>query len=168
MIILFATLGLVLNQGYASQLSEGHSIASSRAADEAVTLVRTLYSRYPLGSNRQLSSEPLPVLNHYFDRRLAGLIRREYLCRKATHEVCRDVSDFLVHAQDGVVTELRVFRGGCPKYCVEARFLNLGVQNIVIFNMTLTSDGWRISDIHYQDGTSLDAMLDVPVPGGGA
>ncbi len=167
-VTLCAILAFGLNQVDASQSSVSHSGVSARAADEPSALVRTLYDRYPLGSKRQLSSESSRVLKHYFDKRLAGLIRREYLCRRATHEICRDVSDFLVHAQDGVVTQLRVFRGGCPRDCVEARFLNSGVPNAVIFTMTLTSGGWRITDIHYQDGSSLRAMLDVPVPGGGA
>jgi len=128
------------------------------------TLVSKLYRLRskkgdPLGNPADRKS-----LGRYFTPRLADLYVQDQIDAKG--EVGRLEADPLYYAQDFEITDFKV---GDPAptpdgVVVVVRFRNIKKPTHVDFDLTRTKDGWRISDIQYEDGKTLRGILESKFP----
>ena len=99
------------------------------------------------------------LLGRYFDAALLKLYLKDK--REAKGEVGRLDGDPLYNAQDIQISDFSVsapdMAGGETR--VTVHFKNLGQPARVIYVLSRTADGWRISDIRYDDGSSLKKTL---------
>jgi hypothetical protein len=99
-------------------------------------------------------------LGRYFDPALLQLYLKDK--REAKGEVGRLDGDPLYNAQD---FQIKDFSVSAPEMAgVEARvmvnFKNLGKPTRVVYMLDRTAKGWKISDIRYDDGSSLKKILE--------
>jgi hypothetical protein len=99
------------------------------------------------------------LLGRYFDPALLKLYLRDR--REAKGEVGRLDGDPLYNAQDMEIKDLSV---SAPEMAgrearVTVNFKNFGKPTRVVYLLGQTSDGWKISDIRYDDGSSLKKIL---------
>ena len=100
------------------------------------------------------------LLGRYFDGALLKLYLKDK--REAKGEVGRLDGDPLYNAQD---IEIKDFSVSAPEMVggetrVTVHFKNIGKPTRVIYVLSRTADGWRISDIRYDDGSSLKKILE--------
>ena len=82
--------------------------------------------------------------------------------REAKGEVGRLDGDPLYNAQD---MEIKDFSVSAPEMAggearVTVNFKNLGKPTRVVFMLDRTANSWKISDIRYDDGSSLKKILE--------
>ena len=99
------------------------------------------------------------LLSRYFDAELVKLYLKDK--REAKGEVGRLDGDPLYNAQDFQITNFSI---SAPKTIgaetiVMVRFKNIGKSTRVEYVLGRTADGWKISDIRYDDGSSLKKIL---------
>jgi len=99
------------------------------------------------------------LLSRYFDAELLKLYLKDK--REAKGEVGRLDGDPLYNAQD---LEIKDFSISAPEIAgeearVTVRFKNIGKPTRVEYGLARTADGWKISDIRYDDGSSLKKIL---------
>jgi len=105
------------------------------------------------------------LLGRYFDAVLLKLYLKDK--REAKGEVGRLDGDPLYNAQDIQIKDFSVSApesaGGPGRTGIETRvtvhFKNLGQSTRIIYVLSRTADGWKISDIRYDDGSSLKKIL---------
>ena len=100
------------------------------------------------------------LLGRYFDSTLLKLYLKDR--REAKEEVGRLDGDPLYNAQD---FEIKHFSISAPEIAgrearVTVDFKNFGKPTRVVFLLGQAANGWRISDIRYDDGTSLKKILE--------
>ena len=100
------------------------------------------------------------LLGRYFDPALLKLYLKDK--REANGEVGRLDGDPLYNAQD---MEIKDFSVSAPEIAgvgarVTVNFKNLGKPTRVIYMLDRTANGWKISDIRYDDGSSLKKILE--------
>lgn len=131
--------------------------ASSSAADlSAKNIVAQLYQAH------RSKHDPLDqtnLLGQYFDAELLKLYLKDK--REAKGEVGRLDGDPLYNAQE---IEIKDFSISAPENAqgetqVTVRFKNLGKPARLVYVFIKTPSGWRISDIRYDDGSSLKKIL---------
>jgi hypothetical protein len=109
------------------------------------------------------------LLGGYFDTTLLNLYLKDQ--REAKGEVGRLDGDPLYNAQD---FEIKDFSISAPEMAegpsrtgtetrVTVRFKNIGKPTRVVYVLNRTTSGWRISDIRYDDGSSLKKILQAPL-----
>ena len=100
------------------------------------------------------------LLDRYFDSALLKLYLRDR--REAKGEVGRLDGDPLYNAQDMEIKDLSVsapeMTGGEAR--VTVNFKNFGKPTRVVYMLGRTANGWKISDIRYDDGSSLKKILE--------
>ncbi len=119
-------------------------------------LVAQLYQAH------QSKHDPLmetQLLARYFDAPFVKLYLRDK--REAKEEIGRLDGDPLYNAQD---TEIKDFTISSPETAgaetrVTVRFKNFGQATRIVYILTKTRDGWRITDIRYDDGSSVKKIL---------
>jgi hypothetical protein len=136
---------------------------SLTAADlSAKDLVAQLYQAH---RSKHDPLDETQLLGRYFDAALLKLYLKDK--REAKGEVGRLEGDPLYNAQD---IEIKDFSISAPEAArgpsrsgietlVTVHFKNLGQPTRVIYVLSRTADGWRISDIRYDDGSSLKKIL---------
>jgi hypothetical protein len=100
------------------------------------------------------------LLGRYFDPALLKLYLKDK--REAKGEVGRLDGDPLYNAQD---MEIKDFSVSAPEMAggearVTVNFKNLGKPTRVVYMLSRTANGWKISDIRYDDGSSLKKILE--------
>jgi hypothetical protein len=131
--------------------------AISSAADlSAKDLVAQLYQAH---RSKHDPLDETQLLGRYFDPALLKLYMKDK--REAKGEVGRLDGDPLYNAQD---IEIKDFSISAPELAggetrVTVHFKNLGKPARVIYVLSRTADGWKISDIRYDDGSSLKKIL---------
>ena len=100
-----------------------------------------------------------PLLGRYFDTALLKLYLKDR--SEAKGEVGRLDGDPLYNAQD---MEIKDFSVSAPEITgragrVTVNFKNLGKPTRVVYILSRTANGWKISDIRYDDGSSLEKIL---------
>ena len=100
------------------------------------------------------------LLDRYFDPALLKLYLKDK--REAKGEVGRLDGDPLYNAQD---MEIKDFSVSAPEMAggearVTVNFKNLGNPARVLYVLSRTANGWKISDIRYDDGSSLKKILE--------
>ena len=131
--------------------------ASSSAAELSPNDVVAQFYRAHRSKHDPLDETQL--LGRYFDAELLKLYLKDK--REAKGEVGRLDGDPLYNAQD---IEIKDFSISAPEAVggethVVAHFKNIGKPTRIVYVLSRTADGWRISDIHYDDGTSLKKIL---------
>jgi hypothetical protein len=118
-------------------------------------LVRELYKIHE--TKKDPFAHPKTLLGDYFDKSLLSL----YLQDSAGGEVGKLEFDPLYHAQDFEIKDLAVAGVTQQKNSAEvaASFKNIGTSEKILFYLSLTERGWRISDIKYSDGQTLKGIL---------
>ena len=124
-------------------------------------LVAQLYQ-----AHRSKKHDPLEethLLGRYFEAELLKLYLEDR--REAKGEVGRLDGDPLYNAQD---MEIRDFSISAPEITgqearVAVNFKNMGKPTRVEYVLSRTADGWKISDIRYDDGSSLKKILQAPL-----
>jgi hypothetical protein len=120
-------------------------------------LVALLYQAH--GSKHDPLDETA-LLGRYFDAALLQLYLKDK--REAKGEVGRLDGDPLYNAQD---MEIKDFSVSAPEMAggeerVTVNFKNFGKPARVVYMLSQTANGWRISDIRYDDGSSLKKILE--------
>ena len=100
------------------------------------------------------------LLGRYFDPALLKLYLKDKA--EAKGEVGRLDGDPLYNAQD---MEIKDFSVSAPEMAggdarVAVNFKNLGKPTRVVYMLSRTANGWKISDIRYDDGSSLKKILE--------
>ena len=100
------------------------------------------------------------LLGRYFDPALLKLYLKDK--REAKGEVGRLDGDPLYNAQEIQIKDFSVsapeMAGGESR--VTVNFKNLGKPTRVVYMLSRTASGWKISDIRYDDGSSLKKILE--------
>jgi hypothetical protein len=123
-------------------------------------VVAQLYKEY---GTEQSSEGETALFTRYFDDELLKLYLKDK--REAKGEVGRLDGDPLYNAQEVQITDFSVSE---PKITgeealVTVRFKNLGKSERVEFVLHQIAHAWKISDIRYDDGTSLKKILQSPL-----
>ena len=103
------------------------------------------------------------LLGRYFDAELLKLYLKDK--REAKGEVGRLDGDPLYNAQE---IEVKDFSISAPETAgaetrVTVRFKNIDKATRIVYVLSRTADDWRISDIRYDDGSSLKKILQAPL-----
>jgi hypothetical protein len=128
----------------------------SAAELSAKDLVAQLYQAH---RSKHDPLDETQLLGRYFDNALLKLYLKDK--REANGEVGRLDGDPLYNAQD---MEIKDFSISAPEMAggetrVMVHFKNIGKPTRLIYVLSQTPDGWRISDIRYDDGSSLKKIL---------
>ena len=99
------------------------------------------------------------LLGAYFEQGLLSLFLKDQTESKG--EVGKIDSDPLYDAQDFDIKDFSVALVAEQKDSAEvaASFKNIGTSEKIVFLLTNTAQGWRITDIKYSDGRTLKGML---------
>ena len=100
------------------------------------------------------------LLGRYFDPALLKLYLKDK--DEAKGEVGRLDGDPLYNAQD---MEIKDFSVSAPEMAggearVTVSFKNLGKPTRIVYMLSRTANSWKISDIRYDDGSSLKKILE--------
>ena len=131
--------------------------AISTAADlSAKDLVAQFYQAH---RSKHDPLDETQLLGRYFDAVLLQLYLKDR--REAKGEVGRLEGDPLYNAQDIQISDFSVSapETAAGETRVTVHFKNLGKPARMIYVLSRTADGWRIGDIHYDDGSSLKKIL---------
>ena len=103
-------------------------------------------------------------LGQYFTPRLAELYIQDQIDAKG--EVGRLEADPLYYAQDFEIADFKVGEPTKTKdgVVVVVKFRNIKKPSHVDFELNRTKDGWRVSDIRYEDGNTLRGILESKFP----
>jgi hypothetical protein len=99
------------------------------------------------------------LLGAYFDKGLLSLFLKDQ--SEHQREVGKLDFDPLYDAQDFDIKDFAVALVTQQKESAEvaASFKNMGANEKVVFSLSATEHGWRISDIKYSDGRTLKGIL---------
>lgn len=133
------------------------TVAISSAADSsAKDLIAQFYQAH---RSKHDPLDETQLLGRYFDAALLKLYLKDK--REAKGEVGRLDGDPLYNAQD---IQIKDFSVSAPESAgaetrVTVHFKNIGKPTRIVYALSQTADGWRISDIRYDDGSSLKKIL---------
>jgi hypothetical protein len=151
LIVLAANLALVA--GFAS------AQPGSSKLDTGKELVAQLYKEHSGKSDPLQYPASKKLLPNYFYKPLLDLYLKDQEASKG--EVGKIDFDPLYDAQDVEISafKLVVLPNKNGSAYVAARFMNMGVNEEIIFALQRTKMGWRIADIQYKDERSLWKIL---------
>jgi len=100
------------------------------------------------------------TLSKYFDKELTDLFLKDAECEKQQEGVCNLDFDPIYDAQDfdEKPINLQIIAVAGQPDSFKVTFTNLGPRTL-IYRLTNTPSGWRISDIKYAEGLSLKELL---------
>jgi hypothetical protein len=103
-------------------------------------------------------------LGRYFSAHLTQLYVQDQIDAKG--EVGRMEADPLYYAQDFDITDFKVGEptGTKDGVIVVVSFRNIKKPSHVEFDLIRTKEGWRVSDIKYEDGNTLRGILESKFP----
>jgi len=138
--------------------AEAQQIRQSTLRVSPRTHVSNLYKQHQRQSPF-FQTRSRALVDKYFDRTLANLIWQE--ARSTRGEVGVLNADPLYNAQDTQIKNfaLRERMVGSNAAEVVASFMNFTERHQVIFKLVPTRSGWRVSDIVYDDGSTLREFL---------
>ncbi len=129
---------------------------ASAAEPDARDLVAQFYKAHRSNHDPLIETR---LLEHYFDAALLKLYLRDK--REAKGEVGRLDGDPLYNAQEIQISNFSISPPESVKgeTQVTVHFKNIGKPTRVVYVLTQTGVGWRISDIRYDDSSSLKKIL---------
>jgi hypothetical protein len=122
--------------------------------------IRSLYRFHQPGKDTPDWFADKQTLSKYFDKELTALFIKDDECVKREQGVCNLDFDPIYEAQDfdKETTNLQIAAVEGQPDLFNVTFTNLGTRTLV-YKLTNTSGGWRISDIKYSEGPSLKEIL---------
>ena len=122
--------------------------------------IRSLYQFHQPGKDTPDWFGDQQTLSNYFDNELTNLFLKNAECEKREQGVCNLDFDPVYEAQDfdEKTTNLEIAAVADQPDSFKVTFTNLGTRTLV-YKLTNTSSGWRISDIKYAEGPSLKELL---------
>jgi len=121
--------------------------------------IRSLYRFHQPWRNQSDWFGDKRTLSKYFDKELTALFIKDAECEKREQGVCNLDFDPIYDAQDFErTTNLQIAAVTDQADLFKVTFTNLGTRTLV-YRLTNTPSGWRISDIKYSDGPSLKEIL---------
>jgi hypothetical protein len=138
-------------------LTSGFTAPGLHAEDSPQGLVSELYQSGKGGKSPFDAKASRKQLGHYFTKELVGLVRKDMEQSRKSNEV--GVLDFdpLYGAQDMDIKALSVNKAVTAngRTTVPVSFTNFGKKQAMGFDLVQEDGAWKISDIHYADGSSL-------------
>ncbi len=122
--------------------------------------LRSLYRFHQPGKDTPDWFGDKRTLSKYFDKELTALFIQDDECQKREQGVCNLDFDPIYDAQDfeKETSNLQIVAVvGQPDF-FKVTFTNIGTRTLV-YRLTNTPKGWRISDIKYSEGPSLKEIL---------
>jgi hypothetical protein len=122
--------------------------------------IRALYRFHQPGKDTPDWFDDKRTLSKYFDKELTALFMKDDECKKREQGVCNLDFDPIYAAQDfdEITTNLQTAAVAGQPDLFNVTFTNLGTRTLV-YKLTSTPSGWRISDIKYSEGPSLKEIL---------
>ena len=122
--------------------------------------IRSLYRFHQPGRDTADWFADKQTLSNYFDKELTALFIKDDECVKREQGVCNLDLDPIYDAQDfeKETTNLQIPAVEGQPDLFNVTFTNLGTRTLV-YRLTNTPNGWRISDIKYPEGPSLKEIL---------
>jgi len=122
--------------------------------------IRSLYDFHQPGKDTPDWFGDEQTLSKYFDKELTALFMKDAECAKREQGVCNLEFDPIYDAQDfeEKTTNLQITAVAGQPDSFKVTFTNLGPRTLV-YRLTNTPGGWRISDIKYAEGPSLKELL---------
>jgi len=122
--------------------------------------IRSLYQFHQPGKETPDWFGDKNTLSKYFDKELTDLFLKDDECAKREEGVCNLDFDPIYDAQDfdKETTNLKIAAVADQHDWFNVTFTNLGTRTLV-YKLTSTPEGWRISDIKYPEGPSLKEIL---------
>lgn len=122
--------------------------------------IRSLYRFHQPGKETQDWFGDKQTLSKYFNNELTALFIKDDECAKREEGVCNLDFDPIYDAQDfdKETTNLHVAAVADQPDAFNVTFTNLGTRTL-LYRLTNTPAGWRISDIKYPEGASLKEIL---------
>ncbi|RBK66545.1 hypothetical protein BRN46_22560 [Xanthomonas oryzae pv. oryzae] len=107
-------------------------------------------------------SQKLPVLQKYFDYRLAALLEKDNECNSRGGRTCNLDFDPIFASQDPAVYDLRVGNlKNNESIDVEFKYPENHERILVKYVVVNSGSGWRVKDICYQHKSCLSTILSV-------
>jgi len=128
-------------------------------ATSPTKLVTDLYSAHRGKTNPLRYPASKKLLGAYFEKGLLSTFLKDQL--ESQGEVGKLDFDPLYAAQDFEIKGFSVLLVAQQKDSAEvaASFKNMGTSEKIVFLLSNTAQGWRITDIKYSDGRSLKGIL---------
>ena len=122
--------------------------------------ISSVYRFHQPGGKQRSWFDDKRTLSTYFDKELTALFIKDDECKKREQGVCNLDFDPIYDAQDfdEKTTNLHVAAVAGQPGLFNVTFNNLGTRTLV-YRVTNTPSGWRISDIKYPEGPSLKEIL---------
>jgi len=122
--------------------------------------IRSLYDFHQPGKETPDWFGDRQTLSKYFDKELTDLFIKDDECAKREEGVCNLDFDPIYVAQDfdKETTNLQIAAVAGEADWFNVTFTNLGTRTLV-YKLTNTPSGWRISDIKYPEGPPLKEIL---------
>lgn len=136
-----------------------YSDSSSASTDSPENIVSNLYRDFPPDGKEAVHWQKKDVLAKYFDNNLVDLFLKEQECSERDKGICNIDFMILYDAQDYQITEFHIDAFDPVKKVVNVRFKNYNKPTLIVYQMSETPAGWRISDIRYEKGHSLVETL---------
>jgi hypothetical protein len=133
--------------------------ASPSEATSPTKIVSDLYRAHNGKTDPLQYPASKELLGTYFEKGLLSLFLKDQ--SESQGEVGKLDFDPLYAAQDFKIKDFSVALVAQQKDSAEvaASFKNIGTSEQVVFLLSNTKQGWRISDIKYSDGRTLKAIL---------
>ena len=130
-------------------------------------VVTQLYQKYSWEADpRSTDTDSIPLLNQpeaelarYFDANLVSLLIADRECARRSGEVCRLDWDPIWDSQDPAAEDLTIRSLRTNAVLVRFRHPYTGEERALEYHLVNTRAGWRISDIRYKNGVSLQKTL---------
>jgi hypothetical protein len=147
---------LLISAIFASATAFGVDTKSASPED----FIRSLYQFHQPGKETPDWFGDKNTLSKYFDQNLTDLFLKDDECAKREEGICNLDFDPIYDAQDfdKETTNLKIAAVADQHDWFSVTFTNLGTRTLV-YKLTNTSEGWRISDIKYPEGPSLREIM---------
>lgn len=122
--------------------------------------LRSLYRFHQPWTEQRSWFDNKQTLSKYFDKELTALFIKDDECKKREQGICNLDFDPIYDAQDfeKETTNLQIAAKVGQSELFNVTFTNLGTRTLV-YRLTNTPSGWRISDIKYPEEPSLKEIL---------
>jgi hypothetical protein len=134
--------------------------SAASGAESAQAVVTKLYALHDAGKSPLVNPGDKQTIEKFFDSTLTRLFLRDQ--KEANGEIGRLDFDPLYDAQEVKIKDLKV-KATDDKDAdseVEVTFKNMGEPHLIVFSLSRTTEGWRISDVSYSEGRSLKKILE--------
>lgn len=124
--------------------------------------IRSIYRFHQPWGKQPFWFDDKRTLSKYFDKELTTLFIKDDECKKREQGVCNLDFDPIYDAQDfdekTTNLHLQIAAVAGQPDLFNVTFTNIGTRTLV-YRLTNTPNGWRISDIKYSEGPSLKEIL---------